>query len=665
MKKYGWLLLLLPLLLSGGCSKAPSRDLPPTLLWHKDQNMIRPADGTMNVWEGFRIDEDAFTAERDFSQFIFWRAREQQVTLAIDYTLAGRKVDVVVNAKKRNTLAPSSAFKRAEFKAWLGRGMNFLQFNKKKSDKLRVRSIAIGQAPQEKRPQLRSGEGFSRYHPQGRGRLVLQGRGRIEIREQRTAGGSLQTATRQLKSRWLSRRIAHEIVFAAPGMLTVTVLEGSFAIGSYAYEAAPPSPPPPPGIRPQARPNIYLILSDACQASHLGTYGYARDTSPHVDAFARDAVVYENAYANSVFTRPSVATIFTGFYPDKHKVRLVFASLPQNMLTLPEYLDAKGYATSIFSSNVVTSPRCGFTQGVDDFHWISSRFDAPKDISIYSEFIRWLEKAAPPHFSFMHYIHPHFPKVPPDGFPVSFRPGKTRTSLGRMNELTRKGSRNIKRISADELQEITDTYDSSIAWVDSEFGRILANLKAKGLYDDSLIIFLADHGEAQGEHGVLGHGRNVYDETTRVPLVVKYPKSMNLRGRVRPLVELADIFPTIAWFFGQDLALDGRNLLLAGLDDDLDDRMVVSRTGIQPATYGLRWRDWYYMHQPGRNFEKLFLLTADAYREADHPQMRAFLKSRFLDWFSRFRNLNETAGEISLKDLPASDIEEMKTLGYL
>jgi arylsulfatase A-like enzyme len=223
----------------------------------------------------------------------------------------------------------------------------------------------------------------------------------------------------------------------------------------------------------------------------------------------------------------------------------------------------------------------------------------------------------------------------------------------------------MKLVSAAELQEITDTYDSSIAWVDSEFGRILARLKSKGLYDDSLIIFLADHGEAQGEHGVLGHGRNVYDETTKVPLIVKYPKSMNLKGRVRPLVELADIFPTISWFFGQDLALDGRNLLLAGLHDSLDDRMVVSRTGIQPATYGLRWHDWYYIHQPGRNVEKLFLLTADRYREADDPQMRAFLKSRFLDWFSRFRNLNETASAISLKDLPASDIEEMKTLGYL
>ena len=665
MNKYCWLLLLLPLLLSPGCSQTPSRDLSPTMLWHKNQTRISPADGTMNVWEGFRIDEDAFTAERDLSQFIVWRTREQPVSLIVDYSLTGRKVDVVVNSKKRNTLAPSSQFKTTEFRCRLGSGMNFLQFNKKQSDKLRIRSIFIGQAAETKGPLLGRGEGFSRYHSPGRGRLMLHGRGRIEIVERRAAGDKLQSATKLLKSGWLSRRISHAIDFSAPGMLTLTVLEGNFDVASYAFSPSAPPLAPEPKITPQVRPNMYLILSDACQAFHLGAYGYRRNTSPHVDAFARDAVVYENAYANAVFTRPSVATLFTGFYPDKHKVRLVFGSLPQNMLTLPEYLNAKGYATSIFSSNVVTSPRCGFTQGVDDFRWISSRFDAPKDVSIYNEFSGWLGKAAPPHFSFMHYIHPHFPKVPPDDFPITFRPGRKKTTLGRMNELVRKGGKHKTPLSAEELQEITDTYDSSIAWVDSEFGKILARLKSRGLYDDSLIVFLADHGEAQGEHGVLGHGRNVYDETTKVPLIVKYPKSMNLRGRVRPLVELADIFPTIAWFFGQRPELDGRNLLLHNFNDDLDDRMVASRTGTQPAAYGLRWRDWYYIIHLGDNSEKLYLLSVDPLHETQHPEIRSFLKSRFLDWYARFRNGSENAGAIALKDLPASDIEEMKALGYL
>ena len=414
------------------------------------------------------------------------------------------------------------------------------------------------------------------------------------------------------------------------------------------------------------KPNIYIVLSDACQAFHLGTYGYPRKTSPHVDAFARDAVVYEYAYANSVYTRPSVATLFTGLYPDSHKVRLQFASLPSQLLTLPEYLKTKGYATSIFSSNVVTSPRMGFTQGVDVYFSVVEKVWAKKDFSIFDHFSNWLAKTPQAHFSFMHYIHPHFPKVPPADFPVTFRPDGKKVTLGRMNQLRKKHQPGAP-LNTEELQELTDGYDSSIAWVDSEFGKILSLLRQKKLYDDSMIIFLADHGEAQGEHGVLGHGSNVFEETTRVPLIIKYPKSLDLKGRVRRLVELADFFPTIAALFGQPLTQDGTNLPTADFSREMDDRFVVSRTGTKPPAYGLRWKNWYYMIDLRNNYEQLFLPEVDPVREigASHPAVRAFLKARFLDWYARFRNGSVAPANISLKNLPASEIEEMKTLGYL
>ena len=327
--------------------------------------------------------------------------------------------------------------------------------------------------------------------------------------------------------------------------------KGSFDISAYSYtpQAAGPADPQ---ITFQGKPDIYIVLSDACQASHLGTYGYGRNTSPHIDAFAREAVVYENAYTNAVFTRASVSTLFTGFYPDRHKVRLLQNFLPKKLLTLPEYLKAKGYATSIIASNFASiAPGCGFSQGVDAFIHISAKHNAPKGISIFSQFRNWLAKTPPVHFSYMHYIHPHFPKVPPEDFPVSFRPDGKKVTLGRMNSLT---TRRKTRIAPDagELQEITDGYDASIAWVDSEFGKTLSLLREKKLYDDSMIIFLADHGEALGEHGVMGHTSNVYDETSRVPLIIKYPKRMNLQGRVYQLAELADIFRPSLHFSGSD-----------------------------------------------------------------------------------------------------------------
>jgi len=239
--------------------------------------------------------------------------------------------------------------------------------------------------------------------------------------------------------------------------------------------------------------------------------------------------------------------------------------------------------------------------------------------------------------------------------------------LERIAQLQKKEKQTGVPLTAAELQEIVDGYDSSIAWVDGEFGKILELLRIKNLYDESLIIFLADHGEALGEHGVLSHSNNVYDETARVPLIVKYPKSLGIKGRVPRLVELADIFPTISSLLGQPLVLDGRNLLAGGGAAGLDDRPVVSRSVNKSPKYALRWKNWYYMVDFVDNSDKLFLLTADPRRETgdDHAGMRMFLKARFLSWYSRFRNGSGSVSEFSLKNLPTSVIDEMKTLGYL
>ena len=638
------------------------------MLWAKDQSRIHPTDGTMNVWEGFRADRDAFAAERNIAQFILWRRnREEKVPIMIEYSLQGRKIKFSLNSKKTRTLPPAAAGKWVKFNFPLSRGFNFLEFTKSNKDILKIRSIHIGARREKPGPHLVAGQSFSLFHPPGQGRLELSGRGVIEIIQEQTAGETLSAKNTKLRSGIFSRTISHDLEFSSSGLLTVKATKGSCNISAYSYVPTP-AREADPIITFNNKPNIYIVLSDALQASHLGTYGYQRGTSPQIDAFARDAVVYENAYTNAVFTRASVATIFTGLYPDRHKVRLLQNFLPKKLLTLPEYLKTRGYATSVIASNFANiAPRCGFAQGVDAFVHISAKHDAPKGISIFSEFRKWLEKAPPAHFSYMHYIHPHFPKVPPADFPVTFRPDGTKVTLGRMNSLTTRRKTRVAP-NAVELQEITDGYDASVAWVDSEFGKTLSLLQEKKLYGDSMIIFLADHGEALGEHGIMGHTSNVYDETSRVPLIIKYPKSLDLKGRVHQLVELADIFPTIAALYGQQLKLDGRNLLANGFEKEIDDHIVISRTGGNfDAIYGLRWKNWHYLINICDNRDKLFSLTEDPCREigASRPAIRTFLKSRFLAWYTRFLNGSENAAEIPIKNLPDSDIEELKTLGYL
>ena len=636
------------------------------MTWNKDQNRISPDSGTMNIWDGFSIKKDHFMTERNISRFILWRSRQARVALLVEYSLQGNKIKFTVNVRQKKTLLPSLAFKWEKFDFLLSHGFNFLAFTKKNNDVLKIRSICIDTRQEKPEPHLLAGQSFSLFHLPGKGRLEMLGRGAVEITWQQTDGETLTAKNEEIKSGFFSGKISRDLEFSSPGLLTVKAKKGSFNISAYAYTPTAVMAANPKIIF-KDKPNIYIVLSDACQASHLGTYGYQRNTSPHIDAFARDAVVYENAYSNAVFTLASVATIFSGLYPDSHDVKSMLTSLPQKLLTLPEYLKSKEYSTCIITSSFGISSNFGFTQGVDDYFRVAEKYWAPKGISIFSQLSGWLEKTPPVNFSYMHYIHPHFPKVPPAGFPISFRPGKVKPTLERIAELVHKKKRTGIPNNAEELQEITDAYDSSIAWVDSEFGKILSLLKEKKLYDNSVIIFLADHGEALGEHGVISHSTNVYDETSRVPLIIKYPNSLNLKGRVVQLAELADIFPTIASLFGQKLTLDGRNLLASGFNEGIDDRMVVSRTVNKCPEYGLRWKNWYYMINFNNNREKLFALTTDPFREAgdSHPAITAFLKARFLAWYARFRNSSGNAAEISLKNLPASDIEEMKTLGYL
>ncbi|MBN2346621.1 MAG: sulfatase [Candidatus Aminicenantes bacterium] len=661
-------LLLVPLLFAPACSHEAARDLPVTMTWDKDQELIAPAGGATNVWEGFRVDEDAFTAEKDDAQFILWRARTERVPLFVEYSLQGRPVQFSVNVRKKLRLPPASSFRREKLEFRLNRGLNFLRFSKTAKDKLRVRAIAVGRPQAESPRHLRRGEAFALFHRPGRGRIALQGRGRLELTLQRTDGGTLPAEVVRLRGGGLTGRVSHSFEFSTLGVLRVKATEGSFDVRSYRFDERPPVVEGSRAVL-AGTPNIYIILSDACQASHLGTYGYGRSTSPQIDAFARDAVVYENAYTNAVFTRSSVGTLLTGLFPDTHKTRVLQAALPSRLLTLPEYLKPKGYRSCIITSTFGISTRFGFTQGVDNYFRVAEKAWAEKDVSIYQQLRDWLKQAPAPHFCYMHYIHPHFPKVPPPDFPVSFLPGKARPTQERMAQLVKKRSRTGVRPNAEELQEITDIYDSSVAWVDSEVGKILALLKERGDYDDSIIVFLADHGEALGEHRVLGHGGNVYEETSRVPLIIKYPRSMALRGRVNALTELADVFPTVASLFGQRLTLDGRILPLPGTGGEMDDHMVVSRTFNRCPIYGLRWRNWYYIIDFNNSQEELFSLAPDAdpLREvgARFPAVVTFLRARFLDWYGRFRNQEDYSVEVNLKNLPAREIEEMKTLGYL
>ena len=225
------------------------------------------------------------------------------------------------------------------------------------------------------------------------------------------------------------------------------------------------------------------------------------------------------------------------------------------------------------------------------------------------------------------------------------------------------------RFSPGEIKDIIDDYDSTIRFVDNEVGKLLDKMKQEGRYESSFIIFTSDHGEALYEHGYWGHGHTVYHETSRVPLIVKFPAQMKLKGRVERVTQLVDIFPTFAALFGEKRYFDGQSLLDSIGVKKEDDTFGFSTTFGLPPSIGIRWRSWFYIIHLFNNGEELFNLKKDPLKNAAGPEenkdLLTFFRTKFLDWYIDFDNIERTSQSVDLKKLPKGEYENLKSLGYI
>lgn len=287
-----------------------------------------------------------------------------------------------------------------------------------------------------------------------------------------------------------------------------------------------------------ARPDIILISIDCLRADHLGVYGYERDTSPNLDAFAEEATVFRHAMATSSYTLPTHASMLTGLPPSFHGAsggRPLFSSVPY----APQLLAEEGYRVSGLVSAPFLAPAYGFNRGFHTYHLLSAR--APRLVDEALELLR--EGEGQSQFLFFHLFDVHMPYVPPREFRNRFggRPTDITGLLERLEHRT---------ATRDDREEAMSLYDGEIALVDRELGRFFESLKASGAFDRSLIIVTGDHGEAFFEHGRWEHGRpwssdpGLYEEILHVPLIVKWP-SGSAPSAVDDVVTEADIFATI------------------------------------------------------------------------------------------------------------------------
>jgi arylsulfatase A-like enzyme len=647
--------------------RAPAQNLPATFVWAKNQSAIEPASGRTNVWGGFEVKDGAFSAVLSNSRFILWRTDGAESPLAVEYTLSGKPCRFLVNGALLGELAPSQQRTALRFNARLNAGFNFLEFDKAKEDTLTVHSVIAGPEPPRRRRHLETGESLTVGTERISGRLVFRGGGVLETTEVKFREGRGTARTVDRKPGFLFRRVVHEFSDPSPGYVTFRAKSGTFDVVRNSLSRIPAPPPPAAGRRFTGSPGIFIFLIDACRPDHLGVYGYARPTSPNLDRFAADAVVFENAYANASFTRSSVATLFTGLYPESHKVRILTNTLSERLLTIPVYLKGKGYATSLFTATANISAAMGFTRGVDDYFSHIGEWRRGKERALPRNFAAWLKKEGPL-FSYVHFMEPHLPIVPPPPFLDMFSAPKDRAFVHRvLGDFQKKINADLA-FNPDEVRAVVDNYDAAVAYIDGELGKLFQSLKDRGLYDQSLVIVLSDHGESLYERGYWGHGAKVYEETARVPLVVKFPSAMGLKGRTEALVDLAGAFPTLLDLFGQELPLDGRSWLPAISAAGPDDSLAVARSFSNVGDFGVRWRDRYTILNPASGTENLYEQARPVFREiaaGEEREVRLFFQVRFLEWLGRFAEAENRPLQIDLKTLPKNELENLRSLGYI
>lgn len=397
--------------------------------------------------------------------------------------------------------------------------------------------------------------------------------------------------------------------------VTFVFLSGCLLAASLGYYAQS-RPRPLPGDVPRAagadasrgRANLILIVLDTVRADHLSLYGYQRDTSPHLQRFARDATVFTRAIAAADMTLASHASIFTGLYASQHGAHWALGNgadgvamgpefglrLPANSRTLATILKGQGYRTFAVAANapylqpafqldqgfeyyslpvprILLDRSCPFCLRTDLARLVERVFPRIQFDPLYvgasevnSEALRLLDQQknqGRPFFLFLNYMDAHQPYFPPAPYDLKY-PGKdaslTAEAYWSIEFRALSGTRPYTE--ADRTRDQSQ-YDGAIAYIDARLGDLFDHLKQIGLYRNSLIIITSDHGQSFGEKGLVGHGSSVYQEQVHVPLLIKYPGAPHAEVR-NELVSHVDLLPTILESLGYQNArvLPGRSL---------------------------------------------------------------------------------------------------------
>jgi arylsulfatase A-like enzyme len=468
------------------------------------------------------------------------------------------------------------------------------------------------------------------------------------------------------------------------------------------------------------RPSVLLISIDTLRADHLGSYGDQHGLTPNLDRLAADGVVFEQAITSSPWTLPAMASLLTAQYPRQHGAGAIInertplgrSRLPADAWTLTRALHEHGYRTQAIVTNPYLAVRYGFGEDFDRYENITVESESFVSFSQTTalRLLVWLWPQLPvgdrgdtvsgravtalrrltgspadrgtgrPFFLWLHYIDPHAPYS---------RPGATRRKSMR-GDLSFESGSGVKREStspvsltspdvarlrsgeirpsAEEKERIHDLYRAEITAVDEAVGEVLAGLESFGLAARTLVVVVGDHGEEFWEHGGVEHGRTVYDEVVRVPLLMRWPRHLPAGGRVEPVVRITDVTPTILDLVGVPTPprRDGETLMPLVRGEKRAPRVpLIENMLFAEERVGVRTADRkYVLWENGK--EEVYDLAADPLERVDLAGVEGVL-APLREAYARLNaDSKNVASEPSVRPgLGGRTAEALRALGYL
>lgn len=425
--------------------------------------------------------------------------------------------------------------------------------------------------------------------------------------------------------------------------------------------------------------NLVLISIDTLRADHLGCYGYNRDTSPNIDRFARDSIVFANAYSTAPKTPESHMSMFTSLYPSVHRVFTIVDESKINVLdgsapTFTEILKEQGYRTVGIHGGGFMDGKFGFDRGFDSY-----RMGGSVSVQNWMTENAWKNKF----FVFYHTYHVHDPYTPRPPYDTMFDSDYHGNIVHDRNELSKMSasgwyadfSKTFWKLADKndprDVQHLVALYDGEIREMDAELGLLFETIDRYAL--NTIVILLSDHGEEFGEHnGGFLHSQ-MYDETLHVPLIIKHPGYPG-GARIEDRVSLIELAPTILdmlsipggeAFSGETLLADKKH---GSMEKDVfseyplrenyalihrDRKIVVSERGVE--LYSLK-------NDPG----ELSNLAADSNHSPENASGLEALRAKLADIIAGNETLSNIVNKEHKKDtLNQETIEELKALGYI